>query len=614
MHADSFYLLIFIQGNWVKKYVLLVFGIFLSLSLYGQVQNWTVIDNDENALSGYRVPGTKWKSVKNKGYTIHVKGILTRNRSTLIAYAWHPKRNIWIQLPMLRIRTAPKIVDSKTVYQWKQDLEVPNWAWIRGHKGGRANLQLRIGNSSIPPLNPYGNSVMPDCESFGNINSPCTLTVYTANHIAEYTGLGYLDGRFEDWNSNTCVNGVESQFAQLNSLPRDADGFILPTGTTTFNPKVGTIVSGFGEPIKDFTISKNHVQGFSRIPSLHNSQLMVFTRSNRESEGGPSGLLIVKMNKNELTTDGEAFFRTIKVSNDDVTRTENRPIKDFVINRELENPPKVSAGIKPNSTQTLDSEVIYMKEIPGTYHPGGIQVMGNIIAVPSWCSKAGLKADICNNAIISFYKISSSTRTPGIAVRLINRFERGQKGWDNPINRRIISSNKANFMAMTRMSNGHYIIFINRSDDGHTDIFVSESKIMNPSMGWQRLDLDKYQKNYDNSYEGPSDTYQNFNFVTDCNSGKIYAIGLSQESKNENQIDLFIANKEGRSKMDLDRLKRIRFSTSQIPNSESGCCEMKGGAGIYVTPSGRLVIYCMQKHHRQGDSQNQFYIAEFVRY
>jgi len=404
--------------------------------------------------------------------------------------------------------------------------------------------------------------------------------LYTNDYVAPYTGLaGSCRPGDPDCAAN-CAVDVRSQYEALKTLPGNS-----PTGQAAFRfPGYAPLLGyhdGHGDLFPPLHADEGlgHIQGFSRIPGLGDGKWFVFSRNIRDGSG-PSGLVFAHASSTTGQNDG----------------------------RPLLTPPGPSGIPAPPVDQALNLFV----EVPGTVHTGGIQVLGNLIVVGSWCSDS----TVCSQAMVSIFKVESSASAPGISVSLVNQFEQGGAGLPGPI---VTPPKKAHFVSAIRMSNGHYVVFMNRNDRGWASIMVSSETRIDHSTQWSLLNTNKFVRGYQNG----GDTYQNMNFVRECGTNDVYALGFSQNGfGGRNEVDLFRTRSEDHAffglpligEFDMSRVgTRLRFANpGRHDGSTAGSCEMKGGGGMYVTPAGQIVIYCSQGKQLGDDPIDTIRFSEFA--
>lgn len=513
---------------------------------------------------------------REHGYIADFTGLVPDGNSAVTISAWDPNNAHWRNigsstLPNVRF---PYTFMGQDVSRWKARVEIPHWAWHGGRRGAKAKLRSTFSRVALYTSDSNCRLHI-DFDDDNTIPGPtCVgryrdLTLYTKDYVAPYTARTGQCRRGDPDCAEYCVEDVEGQFRAIGRLSdENGDSHADPTGTTAFEFPSNQSLPGYdGEfPPLDPDLPYGHVQGFARIPGLADGQWFVFSRNYTADEGPgrQAGLVFARLGE-------EAVDEGPILTDRSLFPPEGQAIKKFF-------------------------------EIPGTRHAGGLDVIGRIIVVPSYCNDHS----ICDNAMVDFYEAYECESSSGICVKRLSRFQRGDSGFPN-----FLDGDKAYFVAATRMSNGHYVVLLNRRNWGHTNIVVSSETRIDGTTEWQNIQKRKFRGN---GYDNGSDTYQNMNFIRECETDRIYAVGLSQESwSGKNQVDLFETWVQGSGKFNMRRVQRIELSRNVTPYlNASGSCQMKGGAGTYVSPSGKLILYCSQGRHAVGDYRGLLFFSEFV--
>lgn len=389
-----------------------------------------------------------------------------------------------------------------------------------------------------------------------------------------FTGSGDTECAWGSRDCNRCVEGVKRQVQSM--------GVREPTGRFTFWLGAGSRLPGLDgvmDPIQE--VGGGHIQGFARIPAFDGNNWVVMSRSH--DKGEPAGLIFGKMG--------------------DVAGQLGERLVPPWVERDafwVDNPPPV--GEAPPEERANRAFL----HIPETRHPGGIQVIGRIVVVPSYCKGGN---DDCRGedgkkrAFVDFWemRLCEDDRSRVCPVRAARRLllkRAGLGGFLGIGGTRV----KAYYVAIARLDTGHYVLFVNRSDAGHFDVYLSSNTTIDMSTEWVNWDRERFLNDFDN-FRG---TYQNMNFVTDCETGELYALGMRQDhgwDDDSNTIDLFRAWAKESGELDLDRINKIH------PRELDDACEMKGGANVYVSPRGELILYCSQGKTWIDGNQDERFLA-----
>jgi len=99
------------------------------------------------------------------------------------------------------------------------------------------------------------------------------------------------------------------------------------------------------------------------------------------------------------------------------------------------------------------------------------------------------------------------------------------------------------------------------------------------------------------------------NFVTECATRRTYMLGFTRggpPGSDTNLVDLFQVEIEDGS-LDIRWIRQARYLAGT-----GGSCEMKGGASVYVTPYGEMLVYCSQSLTGAGRDPRFLGFAEYA--
>ena len=293
-----------------------------------------------------------------------------------------------------------------------------------------------------------------------------------------------------------CVEDVAGQFAGFRS-PTGRERR-PPNGRFTFVSGVRAQLPGLDRPLDAIDGEGGHIQGFARIPGLGDEDWLVMSRSNER--GRPAGLLYVRL-EDVPGRDGDRL----------VASPEGR---DFFWH-------DTPQPVDPRRYRGARTYV----HIPETRHPGGIQVIGHLVAVPSYRN-----APSCDGkAFVDFYDSAVCSRSPRDESCLVNR-----KLLDGGL---LIPDDKAYHVAVTRRPDRRYVMLVNRSNAGLVDSYISSTTTIDRSTRWL-----EHGRHWTSGFENGFHTYQNVNFVTECTTRRTYLLGLTRggpPGSDTNLVDLF---------------------------------------------------------------------------
>ncbi len=387
------------------------------------------------------------------------------------------------------------------------------------------------------------------------------------------------------------MNNVEEQFWRLETR-----GI---TGRFTFRTGANETLPGLTVPLNPIDDSGGHIQGFARVPGFRDSDWFVASRNN--TQGRPAGLLFIELH-------------------DLVGWGGHRLVPPWVDRDAF----WLSDDAVGDAAPPLVRTARVFRHISETRHPGGIQVIGHIVVVPSYC--IGPNEDGCKKcvdeggneracaanekpkrrAFVDFIELREcqaesddacvcGSNPIGWCPIRVNRLYLSRGGLSGLFDR----ERKAYYVAVTRMNNGRYVVVANRTNSGKFDVYTSSNTTIDENTQWGNRDREQFIAGFDNF----SDTYQNMNFVTDCGTGELFLLGFSHSGWDDNELDLFRAWAKESGELDLDRLGRIE------PPTLNDSCEMKGGAGAYVTPNHNLILYCSQGRVRTNHGQKPGFLT-----
>lgn len=395
------------------------------------------------------------------------------------------------------------------------------------------------------------------------------------------TPLGAANCRFGDRECNVCAPDVPGQFSRLGVAAHGISGrmrFLVHKGETL--PPANQKVEGFD--------AHHHVEGLARIPDPAAPNWFVFSRATGKSD---AGFLLAQMNRMSGNGGERMILGVDKNTYDHVDAT--------------------GAGFRRFVT------------VGGTKHAGGVQILGKLLFVPFNCETDGCR--------------------PWVDV-----FDLSNK--DNPdrVSRILLPNDKSKafYASAVRLANGFTYVMVNRSNSADFDQYLSDSRTINHGTRWLYLgreDLGRFDGFYDRKHLNPRThgirgsisndpfAYQNANFVTECGSGKIYLAALRQATggaahrkkwETDNIIDLFLLTLKTSDLSQISRIGEGSGRTGPAPiaqaenwrspeanpyagvaslqtiargsrrfGAQSGC-KMRGGASVYVSPTGKVIAYC----------------------
>jgi hypothetical protein len=227
----------------------------------------------------------------------------------------------------------------------------------------------------------------------------------------------------------------------------------------------------------------------------------------------------------------------------------------------------------PVTAPPLADRVVFSMAREGEFdHAGGMQALGNVLAVP-YEGGPGSR--------VVFYDVSN----PIAPVRL-----------DNVVDHSPLSD-EAGTATLAKLQNGRFLLVIGRANANILDFYVSSGTDLRTTAfeffdTWEEGELTGDDSEFGN--------YQNLNFLPQCN-GSLFLIGTHRNAAGgfgDDFIDLFrVTNGDG-SNVAIEKVARKHLFCS-------GNCDFDAAGGIYVDPAGQLVVYGTT-HDNDGVPVNGF--------
>ena len=227
----------------------------------------------------------------------------------------------------------------------------------------------------------------------------------------------------------------------------------------------------------------------------------------------------------------------------------------------------------PVTAPPLADRVVFSMAREGEFdHAGGMQALGNVLAVP-YEGGPGSR--------VVFYDVSN----PIAPVRL-----------DNVVDHSPLSD-EAGTATLAKLQNGRFLLVIGRANANILDFYVSSGTDLRTTAfeffdTWEEGELTGDDSEFGN--------YQNLNFLPQCD-GSLFLIGTHRNAAGgfgDDFIDLFsVTNGEG-SNVAIEKVAKKHLFCS-------GNCDFDAAGGIYVDPAGQLVVYGTT-HDNDGVPVNGF--------
>lgn len=356
-----------------------------------------------------------------------------------------------------------------------------------------------------------------------------------------------------DIDCNRCVNNVEASFDAMEANYQNA-------GRIRFD--------GYAYPTSDYILHRirrgnyEHVQSIGRLAGIGNGEYIVFTHSTASGESEKNGALAVVRMGARQNANGEPF------------------------------------GGMPNgdgSNQNTSNRTV-ARTYAGNNHPGGLSVLGHYVYVAQWCqpheNHEWCEADApgIRPGGFSVYDVSSVALNSRINANPPNHryyHHTGAEFW--------IGSNSTSGVAAAKLRNGQFLVALGRSGGREYGFYIAEEPT-GPFSFQSASSIDLWG--------------ENVSIVTECGSGDLYLFQIEGHG--------------GRDDVDKVHLHRLisdgnRFVFQHVKSRTFHCrgervdgagdwCHFDAGAGFYVSPSGRLMLYATDW---QQSSDGNIRLVEF---
>jgi hypothetical protein len=251
----------------------------------------------------------------------------------------------------------------------------------------------------------------------------------------------------------------------------------------------------------------------------------------------------------------------------------------FALTRSTPGQP-AGAGLFLVQMSSLETRFYY--PIEGVDHPGGLQTFGQYAFVASDCHR---ELRCGSRTFVDIFDLSSL----GSKRAFVQRFRVGDQG--EPGLTSTVTS-----VAVTRLHTGHLLMFVLGKDSRHEGWFyVSDRPALSADTNWS-------YRGYWTLPLGKDDEYQNTSFVTECETGDIYMLGMGN-----GQLDLSslivgetLGRAAGRDSMSLLKLSAgpdgllgmDRVATRSFDPGGDGYCSFRAAASVHASAQHELILYC----------------------
>jgi hypothetical protein len=242
----------------------------------------------------------------------------------------------------------------------------------------------------------------------------------------------------------------------------------------------------------------------------------------------------------------------------------------------------------------------YYYPIPDTDHPGGLQVVGGIVAI----ANEGVGS---SPGSVNFYDFRAPGSTTAWFQRLWLDGNNGEPGVPS-------ANSKPTAAGLAKLASGLYVLFVLNKDDQYSGRFyMSNSGTLDGNTRWQWMSDVKWSGH----------KYQNANFITDCN-GTLYLAMTNNENYNgycdfsgcvldagQNTADLYkVAVQSGTSNVQLTLSRSMQFGID-----DDGYDQFRAAADFYVGRDNKLLLYSHAHHantNAVGCPDSKLKLSEFA--
>ena len=350
---------------------------------------------------------------------------------------------------------------------------------------------------------------------------------------------------------NRCVRGVREAVAGLQPAP---------TAAVRYSSMAAQRLPPYGARLAAFAANDSHLEGIARLPLLDDSSWVVLSRA-RPGRIGGGGFFLAHLG--DVPDHHGAPFGSAR-----------KPVR----------------YISPNPEQRRTT---YYHPIDGSDHPGGLQLVGQTLALAVSCAAA----DGCRGQ--TFVQLDDLSH-PAARDTLLQRVPLFRQGEPH-------RATHATSVAMAKLRDGTYLMFVQGKDDKREGWFYrSDRPELGPDTEWRFVDYFRGGPSWDGRYQSTS-------LLTDCDSGKLYLLGTGNRSYGPTVrprltpalvgelLSMFVrgALDRGRELLHLFELGRggrhiamKRVHAASWEPRGHGFCTFRAAASAYVTPDGGLALYC----------------------
>lgn len=228
----------------------------------------------------------------------------------------------------------------------------------------------------------------------------------------------------------------------------------------------------------------------------------------------------------------------------------------------------------PRDTPPPENDRI-IRELPapvGHDHGGGTQVIGHVLGVPF---------EHGNNSIVVFYDLSQPERP-----RLLMAMERP----DLPPPAR---PGRASAVGIAKLADGRYLLVVGERSSKILTFYVSEGTTLDHELAFRWI----------GTRTGTvAGGFQNMNLVTQCD-GALFLVGTQNSGFPPPSLGSDLVRWYRLANTDDDQVGITPIGSRQLRCRR---CNFGAGAGVYVDPDGRLLLYAVEHNDAGPDHSIEF--------
>ena len=375
--------------------------------------------------------------------------------------------------------------------------------------------------------------------------------------VEEVPRLGSLRGetacRWGAADCNPCVRGVEAELDRIHDNYQSAgrirfDGYAYPTENSILH----RISSG----------SFEHVQSVGRLAGIGNGEYLVFTHSTASGQSGKNGALAVVRMGARQGSGGEPLLGM----------------------------PDGDGANQHTSNRTV------ARAYTGNNHPGGLAVLGHYVYVAQWCQPHG-NDDWCNESSETAHGLGFSVYdVSGVASNdPINSSPPVHVSYRHVYGEDWIGDSSTASIAAVKLDDGRFLVALGRSGGSSYGFYLAD-RPTGPFRFYGSSEI---------GFWG-----ENAAIVAECGTGDLYFLQMEGygDGDDVDKVHLYRLVLEN-GEIAFHYVKSRTF-TCRGPRIDGAgdWCHFDAGAGIYVTPSGRLILYATEW---QQSSHGNIRLVEF---